>query len=363
MGKIRRVVVLLSAVILFSINSYGGARDAVFYHDIRSLAMGGVGVVSAKGSGSFIYNPALLNRLIFKITIPNIRFELNDRLFDLINFVNENMDSLSSFSNLTPAGQNRLYMDMSAIDNKWMRLGLPNLMVSLAIKNIGVGIYTTTDFNIKIDKGIYEPRLYARGVNDLVITGGIAKGLGFLVPGLTAGLSLKLINRRDTGEIKLGFAQIESAADMVKEIGEELERGEAGFGVDVGALYKLGNKRTELGIVIQDLIGSIEGYEVSSNLKIGAQHKLLPGLTMSGEIHDFFNTNGDALFNKVHFGAEVDLPFLDLRAGVNQGYPTLGFGLNLLIMRIDFAYYSRELGRVPGQDQENVFALVVDVGL
>jgi len=53
-----------------------------------------------------------------------------------------------------------------------------------------------------------------------------------------------------------------------------------------------------------------------------------------------------------HFGGEVIfLKLLAVRAGLNQGYPTFGLGLDLPYVEFNFAIYSDELGRVSGSER------------
>jgi hypothetical protein len=44
-------------------------------------------------------------------------------------------------------------------------------------------------------------------------------------------------------------------------------------------------------------------------------------------------------------GAEVKLfSMLDVRAGLNQGYITIGAGVDLFVIRLEAAYYRQEFG-------------------
>ena len=55
----------------------------------------------------------------------------------------------------------------------------------------------------------------------------------------------------------------------------------------------------------------------------------------------------------LHMGAEITLlSFINLRAGLNQGYVTLGGGVKLLFLDVNFAVFTRELGKNLG-DQPN----------
>lgn len=41
---------------------------------------------------------------------------------------------------------------------------------------------------------------------------------------------------------------------------------------------------------------------------------------------------------------------LSLRTGLSQGYPVFGAGLDLFVFHLNYAYFSKELGDVAGED-------------
>lgn len=60
------------------------------------------------------------------------------------------------------------------------------------------------------------------------------------------------------------------------------------------------------------------------------------------------------LGNYFFLGAEFrTLGFLTVRGGLYQGYPAVGFTLNLVILNLSFAYYTKELGMFPGTIPES----------
>ena len=71
-----------------------------------------------------------------------------------------------------------------------------------------------------------------------------------------------------------------------------------------------------------------------------------------GQITDVFDNVSEkptSIWTRVHLGTEVRLlRFLSARAGLNQGYVTLGGGVHLLFLDVNFAVYTREMGRNPG---------------
>lgn len=67
-----------------------------------------------------------------------------------------------------------------------------------------------------------------------------------------------------------------------------------------------------------------------------------------------------SFWTRLHLGTEITLlNFFDLRAGLNQGYVTLGAGMDLLFLEAHFSVFSRELGRYPGDRPTSGAALEV----
>lgn len=113
-----------------------------------------------------------------------------------------------------------------------------------------------------------------------------------------------------------------------------------------------------------------DSYVVPMDISIGAAWQ--PEYSFStifdpelhGQIDDVFKTaqvnsdRPDSFWTRVHLGTELTfLQFFDLRFGINQGYFTVGYGLDLSFLEIQFALYSQEYGRYPGDQQVGGAAL------
>lgn len=66
---------------------------------------------------------------------------------------------------------------------------------------------------------------------------------------------------------------------------------------------------------------------------------------------------------KINLGVEFNLLNIDLRAGLHQGYYTLGFGLSLGLLELDVATYGVELGEYAGQREDRRYALQLTLEL
>jgi len=371
MKKAIKLNIITLLLLLASSNVFAGERGA-FYNTMRDKAMGSVGILSAKGATAFINNPALLTRGSVNISPLTLQFFLNKNFIDLGDFIENWADSLGEFDELEPSLVDSIYKDLNDIDNRWMKLGIP-VSAGITIKNLGFAIYATPNLELKIDKGIYEPRVFGRGSFDRVVTFGFGKGLDFLVPGLKGGVAVKLITREEIEEIKFGFSDLEDGEDAAKELFDTLQVNREGVAFDIGGLYKMSDG-LELGFVLADAFGSLDkdttlsaddstsGTDFDTNLKIGARIDLPLRIKAEFMVVDLLNKRDTNFFNRVHIGAEMDLVILKLRGGFNQGYPTFGAGINLAIVQLDLAVWTDEIGSVPGLDGETFYGAQINIG-
>ena len=362
MQKTYKLLIFTILTAMLSSSAFAGAKRGVFYDTMRNRAMGGVGIMSSQGATAFISNPALLSRGKIHVSPISIQLLFNNNILDLKDFISDNSDSLASFGDLSPARVDSIYTDLNSIDNRWMKIGLP-FAGAISAVNVGVAYYGILDFEFKIDKGVYEPHVFMKGIFDNVISVGYGKRMDFIRPGLKMGAALKFITRREAPDQKLGFSDLSSSGDLITELQDSLKSGNSGFGFDLGALYRL-NEKLEVGLVFVDLVGNIDdgNDDISTNLKLGVKYELFRRLSAEANIVDFFNSDETAFFNKMHIGIEVNLPILKLRGGFNQGYPTYGAGLNLGILKADFAVWTEEQGDFPGFDGETFVGAQIYLG-
>ncbi|MDP6054105.1 MAG: hypothetical protein QF879_17335, partial [Candidatus Latescibacteria bacterium] len=143
--------------------------------------------------------------------------------------------------------------------------------------------------------------------------------------------------------------RVTEAGDTFGTVLDSLAKSATGFAADVGALYRLSGK-TSLGLAIQNIYGKVgnETYPVNVKAGIAWQSK---GLTLAADLTDILNKDDVALFNRVFMGGELSFPLIQIRGGFYQGYLSYGAGLNLKLIKLDYAYYKKEFSRKsPGLD-------------
>ncbi|MDR1323342.1 MAG: hypothetical protein LBK68_02775 [Candidatus Margulisbacteria bacterium] len=89
----------------------------------------------------------------------------------------------------------------------------------------------------------------------------------------------------------------------------------------------------------------------------GAMNFILPDTTYAADF-DFIKPD-NTFFQRLHLGLEQPYfdGLIDLRLGLNQGYPTFGLGANLGWYHVGFLYYTEELGQEIGQRPASYYVL------
>ena len=200
---------------------------------------------------------------------------------------------------------------------------------------------------------------------------GIALGTGFSAGIMSFGTVLRRIvrtgSRRTYGAATI--ANIVSGSGSPDDIFEAFDNEGLGYGLDVGVNFGFDTLVAPmLSFVIKDLGNT--SFRTSSNsieapptqeqeMILGASMVVdVPGVTVSPAIDIKHLDNSDVQFGKkVHFGVELGVPLLDIRAGYHQGYLSYGAGLNLGFMRIDAASWGVELGEYPGQFEDRRYMI------
>ncbi len=143
-----------------------------------------------------------------------------------------------------------------------------------------------------------------------------------------------------------------------------------GFDLDLGATFKphwtflkcqyeigggfnniLGGSYTQLGNRIAGWNKDPLATPRTFNFGVAARRKDLrffDSYQLALEFTDIGNNAWGSPYRLVHLGTEERWKFIALRAGINQGYFTGGFGFDLKFFELNFATYAEELGLNPG---------------
>jgi hypothetical protein len=242
--------------------------------------------------------------------------------------------------------------------------------------NLGLGIVGDLDF-------------YGRGETalgteiDLVHTWGFIGGMAFpfsLGPlDLYLGGDLRYMMRSQTNDI--GIVDFMSSAGGDGESISVASLVGGGLALDAGTIIELGP--LALGFALRDIGGTKFDYTLaagndfssalsfedgaetpedtyaipmSANIGIGyhpdfGRLKWLIDPKIHAEYQHLWYAaeKTPSFWTHLHMGTEIrTLKFIKLRAGINQGYLTAGAGVHLFFLDLNFAYFTREMGRYAG---------------
>jgi len=343
--------------------SSANAERSITFRNVKALGMGDTKIAGGMEYNGFIDNPALLGRVDhFRMSLVTIPLTINKDLSDMAKFVNNNRTKFEKFDELTPAEKDQFIKDVEPYDGKWARVNLSpmiNVATSFMEHSLGLAVYSVNDVNFKIDRGIYEPRVWGAGMSDIAVVLGYARPLTFLTPGLNVGANLRYTQRRTANLFQIKASDLGNINETIKPVLDEAKNSKSShFAVDVGALWTIPLIESDVGAVLKNF-----GYGPAYTLDLGIAKRFYNDrIILLADYMDFLDKNHENVFKKIHIGGEYDLRIINLRAGLNSGYPTVGFGINLKILQIDAAYFIDELSNAPGVSDDPRMAVQLRVG-
>ncbi|MEK7355566.1 MAG: hypothetical protein AAB250_03910 [Bdellovibrionota bacterium] len=309
---------------------------------VRANGMGGAYTAVVMDSDSFFYNPAGLSRhsgFSWTVFDPGVGVG--------------GVDSIQSAQSVLTGGSANMASNLGALYGK-------KIFASGNAKSAVIlpGVAFTGFANGQAQFNLHNPAATTMNLN-YFFDYGFALGTGFsLIPGVWHhGIVGRRVNRTGTS-LPLGsatLAQLDFAA-----LETEFKRRGTGYGLDYGSVLTIpGPVAPAFSFVYRDIGYTSFTHEegagapprtepemvIGASLKIDA---LIASITPAID-YRFAQRTDVQMGKKLHLGVEVSLPLIDIRAGLNQGYYTLGVGMNLGVLRADVATYGVELGEYPGQ--------------
>jgi hypothetical protein len=340
---------------------------------VAQMGMGGVTSVIHTNAHTLFYNPAMLARQSFSLEITPVQTVYGVDMADVIKWADDNSDKIQDFESLTDAEKNAIIRGADEFDNKWMPVNLAPY-IGFASKNFAIGGYGVAQGDVKIDEGAMIPKVGLRGYTDAVIGLGIGMKKEIFGQKLDVGVAGRYINRRVVQPRLYNVWEANDLQAIADTLQDEFKDAKSGFGIDlgVGRDFQIGPRPLTFGLVVQDLYGSLDGY-IKPKMNIGALYPLVEKgsgnflvkrLDCAVELTDAMNRQGTNLFSHLNMGMEMNMlaGLLKLRGGFHQGYPVYGAGLSLAFLKIDYAYYTEEMGTSPGQYPQSAHRGQVSLG-
>ncbi|MFH1239294.1 MAG: DUF5723 family protein [bacterium] len=381
-------IFIFALVLLNFVGSVNASEPSAMFRGIRPIAMGGTFIAAADDQNAFFYNPAGLGlRNNGFLTLFELPITISKDTYALYQYYNDNKDALKDFDQQTEATKQKIMSDIVdriALYRIHLTFSAPNVNfvtgpIQLANGNnvrFGVGLFDLIDVKLKVNAGLLVPNLNLTGNADVVGIVPIVyqwKKAPLNLPGkLSLGTNLKCIMRGRLDEQRRSILELDNYDPA-------FQKG-TGIGADLGMLYEI-NDQWNAGMMISDFGGTVLTFAeatssgittpsfsdvIKPRVNIGAAFKpnkfyYWPGkyweignkhLSLVADLNNITDTEGklfdETFFMKLHVGAELKWKMIAFRGGFNQGYPTLGVGLYLLFLKLDYAYYVDELGKYAG---------------
>lgn len=259
---------------------------------------------------------------------------------------------------------------------------------------IGLGVTLTGDAYL-------SGKRFPLGLNGYVdsnlgFTGGLALPFDLLGMKLYAGADVRyFLQTHTTLDSKAAAALFESGMDdpltaldsvptlngygFAFDLGLIAESGPLSFGMSVRDLFGTRIQYAEhgLGEIVESIQNNADlperepedttSYRIPASLNLGVGYHPRLGILswlidpmVHAEIKDVggWISGKESFLTHLHIGSEVKLlSFMKLRAGLNQGYLTMGAGMKILILDLNAALFTREMGSLPGNRPSSAFTI------
>lgn len=347
-----------SVIILCSLSSLSHASEYPYiYKGMRPMGMGGAFVALSNDSNALFYNPAGLADIgSIRANIFPLEVEVTENTYGMY----KDSTDVDFDSELETAQFLRDNVGELAHFNI-------SLVPTYSMPRFAFCAFGAARANMEAHDLQY-PKLEVQVINDYGLGAGYAHPL--LDDTLLIGASLKYVFRQSLTEEYTVTDIVES--DFDQRIKDDLIDGQ-GVLLDLGMIYKLkllGLANTRIGLSANNLVGSKLGdaQDMEDHVDIGISQDLdlkATKLTLALDYVDLFSQIGedDDPAKRIRFGAELELlKFLELRAGIYQGYFTAGLGLDGRVMRFDLLTYAEEIGTYAGQRADRRYSIRLVAG-
>ncbi|MFH1714626.1 MAG: DUF5723 family protein [Elusimicrobiota bacterium] len=383
----KKIISIIALTLFVSTAMLYSAESPFYKRGVRALGMGGAHVCLSDDQNAFFYNPAgITKREKRMLTLVDMPISITDDMLKFYDWYKDNEDALKDFDKLPETDKTELLNDITdKITSYRTRFTFGGPIFPLNFNYIsgprgannnmfwGIGVFDQVDIGFNLNSGILIPKLDIWGHADVAGMFMLARKFDNDV---SVGANIKYIGRAGLDERGISILALEGLEPMIQP--------GFGMGVDLGVTWDF-KENMEVGMSIMDVGGTPIKYKeatkdttddgvtttqtkeeytgiIYSRVNLGFAYKpidtwnlpLKPDLTLAVDIHDVLDSEDDGklsfseLFKKMHMGAEFQWNLVQFRCGLNSGYPTLGLGASLLGFKVEYAYYTDEMGLFPG---------------
>lgn len=367
--KFKAVLVVLFIMVTYTL-SY--ADKNVFSREyprmitsVRAMGMGNAFFGVSDDKYAAFYNPAGLarNKSVWSLDLIPFTIGVNTNMISNAReigdmFVNGGLDT------------NAIAKILDGMMGEYNNISPINFFPAFTYKNWSFGIFFNTHINIlsynrafptasaRIHADAGAVLTYAHSfLKDKSLHFGVSL-MGFYRMGYTASYTVADIANLDTDNV----------------LKDALNSNGWGILASVGIMYELPWLRKELNARVglsfndfgyQSMASGLDKVEPTLNLSLAISPNwefISSNIVLDFNDLLFMNGKDDSFGKRVNIGAEVGFfNRIFLRTGLHQGYWTAGAGVNIWLLRINYAYYTEELGAYAGQyaDERHVIEVIL----
>lgn len=330
---------------------------AYIYKGIRPLGMGGAFVAVSNDQNALFYNPAGLSRIQGKrVAILSIEAELGQKAYDAYtDALDVDTDSEQEVADFLRDYIGDYSHAAATVFPYYIR------------PHFAFGVFSIAKTNF-IARNHQYPSLIIDSTGDAGAAAGYAHHL--FDDRLSIGASLKYVVRKSlTGEYTVPDITSDDFDDMLDD---DVQDG-SGTLLDLGLIYRfenitIGQKSVDFqaGVSANNLIDSDMGdardldehVDVGFAVYIDSWIFALDYIDVAGMIDDDEDPG-----KRLRIGAEYDFGrLLTARAGLYQGYLTLGLEIDTKYVQLDLLTYAEEVGTYAGQHGDRRYVLGLKFG-
>ena len=286
----------------------------------RALGMGGAFTAVADDTTAFYWNPAgLSNTSQFQFQPPSIQVRTDSNLNwqDVLN--NLPTSDIERMRLLKELGSGRSSIDVSA------NFAMVSNGLAVFTQPVGRATLDASRVSFAGDYPVMGSRATIQG-SALLYTG--ISGARRVSSNSSIGMTVKAVRAQGYSET-IEYINPTGGTGMLTET----ETRDTGIGMDLGYLLRL-SRQSSFGLVVRNLVcPSLGSLSPEKTVTIGFAHRVMNGkLLLAADVADAF---GDSNVNLgMEFKAGRDC---SLWAGLYQGEPTLGIGLNTMGGKLQFS--------------------------
>jgi hypothetical protein len=190
---------------------------------------------------------------------------------------------------------------------------------------------------------------------------------------LMVGVTTKYLER-GRGDIAASAADYTTVQDKLKDPNNFIAKG-TGAGADLGVMYHAGGRlNPSFGATVDDVGNTKIHPDAATTMDLDLKQTVNLGVSIEpgtrtshfkllADYHDATGAVEKDWRKRTHLGSELEVvDLVGVTAGLNQGYPTCGFYLDMYLARLDLGMYTEEMGDRAGTRPDERFFLRLTMG-